>query len=75
MQNKPNFLDAQMNVSSILTTDYENTSNWTLGQNKPKQTQFAGGYNSIYYKEKVIIKVIKNDIWGAKTAEKNVTGI
>ena len=54
---------------------YENISDWTLGQNKPKQTQFAGGYNSIYYKEKVIIKVIKNDIWGAKTAEKNVTGI
>jgi len=25
----------QMNVSSILTTDYENKSNWTLGKNKP----------------------------------------
>ena len=25
----------QMNVSSILTTDYENKFNWTLGQNKP----------------------------------------
>ncbi|HUU16958.1 MAG TPA: hypothetical protein VMW72_07410 [Sedimentisphaerales bacterium] len=24
-----------MNVSSILTTDYENISDWTLGQNKP----------------------------------------
>ncbi len=35
MQNKPNFLDAQMNISSILTTDYENKHNWTLGQNKP----------------------------------------
>jgi len=35
MQNKPNLLDAQMNVSSILTTDYENKSNWTLGENKP----------------------------------------
>ncbi len=35
MQNKPNFLDAQMNVSSVLTSDYENKSNWTLGQNKP----------------------------------------
>jgi len=39
MQNKANFLDAQMNVSSILTTYYENKSNWTLGENKPKQTQ------------------------------------
>jgi len=35
MQNKANLLDAQMNVSSVLTTDYENKSNWTLGENKP----------------------------------------
>ncbi len=35
MQNKPNLVDAQMNVSSILTTDYENIANWTLGENKP----------------------------------------
>ncbi len=35
MQNKPNFRKAQMNVSSILTTDYENIANWTLGENKP----------------------------------------
>jgi len=35
MQNKPNLLDAQMNLSSVLTTDYENKSNWTLGENKP----------------------------------------
>ena len=27
MQNKPNLLNAQMNVSSILTNDYENKSN------------------------------------------------
>jgi len=35
MQNKPNFQDTQMNVSSILTMTYENKSNWTLGENKP----------------------------------------
>jgi len=35
MQNKPNFQKSQMNVSSILTTDYENIANWTLGENKP----------------------------------------
>ncbi len=35
MQNKPNFLDAQMNVKSIHTVVYENKSNWTLGENKP----------------------------------------
>ncbi|HUU16076.1 MAG TPA: hypothetical protein VMW72_02910 [Sedimentisphaerales bacterium] len=24
-----------MNVNSLITMDYENISNWTLGQNKP----------------------------------------
>jgi len=35
MQNKPNFQKSQMNVNPYNTTDYENKSNWTLGQNKP----------------------------------------
>jgi len=35
MQNKPNFRKSQMNVKSYNTKDYENKSNWTLGQNKP----------------------------------------
>ena len=35
MQNKPNLLDAQMNVSIFLQRAYENNSNWTFGQNKP----------------------------------------
>jgi len=35
MQNKPNFLDAQINVNPYNTTYYENKSNWTLGENKP----------------------------------------
>jgi len=34
MQNKPNFLDALMNVTSFYTVDYENKSNWKLGENK-----------------------------------------
>jgi len=56
MQNKPNLLDAQMNVSSLITVDYENIANWKLGENKPnskpikpntnpKQTQFTGCSN------------------------------
>jgi len=54
MQNKPNLLDTQMNVSSFYTVDYENKSNWKLGENKantkpikantkPIQTQFPKG--------------------------------
>jgi len=40
MQNKANLLDAQMNVSSILTKYYENVPLRRRGENKPKQTQF-----------------------------------
>jgi len=29
-----------MNVSNFLEMAYKNKSNWTLGENKPKQTQF-----------------------------------
>jgi hypothetical protein len=29
----------QMNLTFYLEIDYENISNWTLGENKPKQTQ------------------------------------
>ena len=36
MQNEPNFGKAQMNVNVFPTKDYENKSNWTLGENEPK---------------------------------------
>ena len=39
-QNKPNFKKAEMNVTSIITKDYENMSNWAIYENEPKQTQF-----------------------------------
>ena len=50
MQNKANLPDALMNVTSLITVDYENIANWKLGENKanskpiqsqskPKQTQ------------------------------------
>ncbi len=35
MQNKANFRKSQVNVSSVLATNYENKSDWTLGENKP----------------------------------------
>ncbi len=35
MQNKPNFRKSQMNVNTYNTTNYENKSDWTLGQSKP----------------------------------------
>jgi len=42
MQNKPKVKIGKMNVTSFITKDYENKSNWTLGKrgkNKAKQTQ------------------------------------
>ena len=45
MQNKPNFQKSQMNVNPYNTTDYENKSNWTLGKNKPNQSQFPKSQN------------------------------
>jgi hypothetical protein len=35
MQNKPNSLESQMNLTFYLQRAYENKSNWTLGENKP----------------------------------------
>ena len=34
-----------MNVSVFLKMTYENKSNWTLGKNKPNQTQFQKSQN------------------------------
>ena len=35
MQNKPNLPDAQMNINSLLTKDYENVPLRRRGENKP----------------------------------------
>jgi hypothetical protein len=51
MQNEPNFGKAQMNVNKVLTKDYENKTNWTLGENEPKtnpiQSQFKANSKPI----------------------------
>jgi len=42
MQNKPKVKIGKMNITSYITKNYENKSDWTLGKrgkNKPKQTQ------------------------------------
>ncbi len=40
MQNKANLPKAQMNLKSFHTVDYENKSNWKLGENKANQSQY-----------------------------------
>jgi hypothetical protein len=42
MQNKPKVKIGKMNITSYITENYENKTNWTLGKrgkNKAKQTQ------------------------------------
>ena len=38
-QNKANLLNAQMNISSVLTKDYERNDIFAVPENKPNQTQ------------------------------------
>ncbi len=45
MQNKPNLLNAQMNVNKVSTKDYENETAFRLRENKPNQTQFQKGHH------------------------------
>jgi len=40
MQNKPNFQNNKMNINSAIAKAYENKYDWTLGENKPNQSQF-----------------------------------
>ncbi len=44
MQNEPNLQKSQMNVNPYNTTDYENNSNWTLGENKPNSNPIQSQY-------------------------------
>ncbi len=39
MQNKANFRKSQVNVSIFTQMHYEKISDWTLGENKPNQSQ------------------------------------
>jgi len=36
MQNEPNFRKSQMNVSKVLTRDYDKKDTWSSGKNEPK---------------------------------------
>jgi len=45
MQNKANFRKSQMNLSSAITTNYEQLTMNYANKNKPNQTQFPKGQN------------------------------
>ncbi len=63
MQNKPNFQDVQMNVTIFLKMAYENIANWTLGENKPKQTQFQNPTPKEREEKKVSGKLLKKQFY------------
>jgi 4-diphosphocytidyl-2-C-methyl-D-erythritol kinase len=44
MQNKANFRKSQMNVSPVITREYKNNSNWTLGENKPNSKPIKANF-------------------------------
>jgi hypothetical protein len=47
MQNEPNLPKDQMNVNKVLTKDYENKPNWTLGENEPKTNPIKANFCTI----------------------------
>jgi hypothetical protein len=57
MQNKPNFKNSQMNLKSCNTIDYENKSNWTLGENKPNSNPIKPNSKPISKKPKMNVNL------------------
>ncbi len=46
MQNKANFQKSQVDVNLYNTTDYEEISNWTLGENKPNSNPIKANFRN-----------------------------
>ena len=46
MQNEPNFPEVRMSVTSVSAKDYENKSDPTLGQNKPKTNPIKANFQT-----------------------------
>ncbi|MEE9370562.1 MAG: hypothetical protein V3W45_03720, partial [Sedimentisphaerales bacterium] len=59
MQNKANFRKSQMNVNLYNTTDYEEKCNWTLGENKPNQSQLV----KTGTRPKIQVLSLKSGVW------------
>jgi len=58
MQNKPNLLNAQMNVSPFITKDYENDNTFRLPENKPNTNPIRTQSNPISEKPKMNVTSI-----------------
>ncbi len=62
MQNKANFRKSQVDVNLYNTTDYEEKSDWTLGENKPNSKP-----NKANLKGKIKIRRQKTEVGRQKT--------
>ncbi len=58
MQNKPNLLNAQMNITSFYKVDYENERLRRAGKTNPIQTQYKANTNPIPEKPKMNVTSI-----------------
>jgi len=59
MQNKPNLLNAQMNVSSALTKDYENERLCRRWKNKAKTKPISNFLLGMSYGENYVLFLLK----------------
>ena len=82
MQNKPNFQDAQINVSIFSKMAYENKNNWTLSENKPNSnpnkpnfkrgTDALSGYLIVFtHPNLTVTREFRKEQVKARTKEKN----
>jgi hypothetical protein len=55
MQNKPNFRKSQMNANTFTQEDYENKSNWTIGQNKPNSNPIKPNFKKAQMNANVFV--------------------
>jgi len=56
-----------MNVSILSKMTYYNKSNWTLGENKPNQTQFKAKTNPIFKIPKMNVNIYNTIDYNNKT--------
>ncbi len=68
LQNKPNLLDAQMNVTSFYTVDYEKTGLSDKGKTNPIQSQYKAKTNPIPEMSKMNVTSILTKVYENETA-------
>jgi len=66
MQNKANLRKSQMDVNSAMAKDYENISDWTLGENKPNSNPIQTQTKPICQRVKLMAMCVFTKDYGEK---------